>query len=369
MNPQVLIFAPTDDAHVAAVGWALEDMGLQPRVAPSVRAGDGTKVSVHVDADQLRIDSTDFQAENGQIRSVWYRRPQHPEAGPCMEADRGFIEGQWRHFQDNVKYLGDGLIDAMWVNDPMSSIRAENKLVQLRVARELGLRFPDTVVSNDADELRRMIAKWPRVVYKTFYPHNWKSESSGSIYSMSVKLLDRDSVLPGDASIEMCPGIFQQYIDKAYDVRTTIIGDRYFSVRMRKQSGPAYVDWRGHMMDEDILIEPCTLPAAIEEKLRALMKRLGLIYGCVDLVVDKDGEAYFLEVNQAGQFLFLEEAVPDLPLLQAITALLATGRRDYAMEDGTRYNFADWLGTDHYQQIVQMQLKHVMSDEYRALES
>lgn len=367
MNSRVLIFAPQDDAHATAVNWALRQSGIDVAFAPSVRADKDTRVAIWAGEEGLRMDGSMCPIDRN-LRAVWYRRPRSPEAGACHEADRAFIVGQWQRFQNNFFGLAENLLDALWINRPEMAERAENKLVQMHAARQVGLSLPDTVISNDAKDVQAMLQRWPRVVFKTFYPYNWKSASTGSMYSMSVKLLDAASALP-EESIAVCPGIFQRYIEKAYDVRVTVIGDRYFSVRMRNGDGSAYVDWRKHMMDEDLFIEECALPAGVEEKLRALMKRLGLVFGCIDLVVDPAGNTYFLEVNQAGQFLFLEEALPSMPLLAAMTAMLGTGRSDYGLNEGKRWRFEDYMRTDDYQEMVQKQLRLVMSAESRAVEA
>jgi glutathione synthase/RimK-type ligase-like ATP-grasp enzyme len=367
MTPQVLIFASQDDAHATAVGWALRQGGADVVLAPSVRTDEETRMAVWVGDGGFTINGTMCSQERN-LRSVWYRRPKSPEAGTCHEADRGFIAGQWLRLQNNVFGLAENLLDALWVNNPDMATRAENKLVQMHAARQVGLDLPDTLISNDVHDVRVMLQRWPHVVFKTFYPYNWKSASTGNMYNIGVKLLDASSELP-EKSIAMCPGIFQRYIEKAYDVRVTVIGDRYFSVRMQRSDGTAYVDWRKHMMDEDLFIEEWPLPAHMENKLRALMHKLGLAYGCIDLVVDPDGGIYFLEVNQAGQFLFVEEALPSMPLLAAMTAMLGTGRRDYALSGSESPRFVDYMRTDDYQAMVERQIHLLASTESRAVEA
>ena len=64
------------------------------------------------------------------------------------------------------------------------------------------------------------------------------------------------------------------------------------------------------------------LPVDISEKLRALMQRLGLVYGAIDVRRTPGGEYFFFEVNTAGEFLFVEERT-NLPISKAIAAWLA----------------------------------------------
>ena len=57
--------------------------------------------------------------------------------------------------------------------------------------------------------------------------------------------------------------------------------------------------------------------------LSRLMARLGLLYGAADLRETSDGRVFFLEINPAGQWLFIEERTHQ-PITAAVAQLLAT---------------------------------------------
>ncbi len=147
----------------------------------------------------------------------------------------------------------------------------------------------------------------------------------------------------------MCPGIYQPYVDKVCDLRVTVIGERFFAARIHRRDGDAFVDWRPHSMDDTLVAEICDLPSAYEEKLRRLMRELGLVYGCIDLAQDRQGELHFFEVNQTGQYLFVEEWLPQLPLLRSLCAMLAQGRTDYSLDTSADVSFAKFRQHDSYQ--------------------
>jgi hypothetical protein len=50
------------------------------------------------------------------------------------------------------------------------------------------------------------------------------------------------------------------------------------------------------------LVGAHALDRELESRLLRLHKRLGLFYGAYDLIVDQEGNYYFLEVNPAGQW-------------------------------------------------------------------
>ena len=349
MDAPVIILSSAHDPHASAVAWALHSNNTPYRLSPSIRTDDHIRFSIRMGeaGQRVEIDGHD----STKVRSVWHRRPTLPEAGNCLEADRRFIEGQWKYLQKNLFDLSDSLLDALWVNRPRAADFAESKLAQLQAAGAAGLKVPDTIIGNHALDIAMLIKRWNRIVFKTFYPQSWQSDSSGRTYKMSAVPLDSKSELPEQA-IAMSPGIYQRYIDKVFDVRVTVIGCQLFAVKMRKASGEAYFDWRPHSYDDDMRTELFPVSAVLEAKLRDLMARLGIVFGCIDLVVDRNDEVYFLEVNQAGQFLFVEESLPELRVLRAMTAMLSAGRVDYSIADCVEVTFSDYLRSDDYQQIA-----------------
>jgi hypothetical protein len=72
------------------------------------------------------------------------------------------------------------------------------------------------------------------------------------------------------------------------------------------------LDWRH--ASTDVRVEATTLPRDVDHACRLLMKELGIVFGCFDFIVTPEGDYIFLEVNEMGQFLWIEEVNPDLLL-------------------------------------------------------
>jgi glutathione synthase/RimK-type ligase-like ATP-grasp enzyme len=127
-----------------------------------------------------------------------------------------------------------------------------------------------------------------------------------------------DPLEPMDrTAVSLAPVIYQREVRKAYDVRATVIGDRVFAAAIHSQDhGGTEVDWRSGTR-LDLRHEAIELPAAIARKCLALTKQLDLRYGAIDLVADKDGRFWFLEINPNGQWAWIERRT-GLPLATAI---------------------------------------------------
>jgi hypothetical protein len=326
----LILSSLSHDVHAAAVAWGLEQIGLEPIWMRSPADANVAPISLHTDG-QTTWRASGWLDEDS-IGAVWFRRARNPETFPRADArDAPFLATEWARFLRNVYALADDLSGRLWVNRPSAAAAAENKLVQLRAARRCGLRFPPTLVSHDPRAIRRFVESHGRAIYKTFMPHTWKDAATGRMFGTFVRILE-PGMLADDESLAICPGIYQAYVDKRHDLRVVAIGDRFFTVSLGSSAGETPVDWRALANMPELRAEPAALPDACGRRLQAMMRELGIVFGCIDLAVDADGDVHFLEVNQAGQFLFVEELVESMPLLRAMCAMLGEGRTDYSLD-------------------------------------
>jgi glutathione synthase/RimK-type ligase-like ATP-grasp enzyme len=103
-------------------------------------------------------------------------------------------------------------------------------------------------------------------------------------------------------SVKYAPITFQEYIDNALDLRITVIGEEVFAGVAKSKESYEF-DWRTHM--ENIKWSTFNLPDDIKILLIKYVKELGLEYRAIDMKLRND-EYYFLEINPAGQYLFIE---------------------------------------------------------------
>ncbi|NII11793.1 hypothetical protein [Oleiagrimonas sp. C23AA] len=347
MTQPVIFFSEKFDPHASALEWVLRKSDV-PTIVSADIMNIYPRLSIEVDSSHQLLRAGKKHTKELDARSIWFRRPQRPNLVNGYEPDREFMEKQWSIFQKNIFDLSCKISPALWVNRPSSAAKAESKLVQLHAARELAIPFPETLVSNHSEDVASMIKSYGRVVHKVFHPHTWQTKKGDKCRSASVSILDEHSDLP-DASIAMCPGIFQRYIVKSKDIRVTVIGKRMFAVAISRAVGDPHVDPREHMNDSDVIMDLIDLPLVWENRIKCLMNRLGLIFGCVDLVVDRSGRIYFLEVNQAGQFLFIEDRLKRVPLLRSMAALLISGRVDYELDVCRNLSLSDYDSSGEYQ--------------------
>ena len=133
------------------------------------------------------------------------------------------------------------------------------------------------------------------------------------IYTNPVASAD----LTDDAELAASPVIWQRRIFPAYDLRVTVVGYEIFAARISVMDrAEAEVDWRA-VENKRTQLELCKVPAEVADLCFRLLGSLDLGFGALDFIIDPDGCYYFLEINPAGQWGWIEKAL-GTPITDAI---------------------------------------------------
>jgi glutathione synthase/RimK-type ligase-like ATP-grasp enzyme len=260
------------------------------------------------------------------VTCVWFRRhrlPRMPDELDAAHAEYCLRESEW-FIRGAVYSLGLASPGVEWMSHPANVQAAESKIYQLSVARSLGFLIPDTLVSNDSEEVRKffdeqggeVVAKPLRLGYIDY------GERQTGIFTNRVAAGDLEDGL----AIRLAPVIYQRLIPKLSDIRVTVVGRQLFAVAIDSQSDPAAsVDWR-RTENEELPHSVHPLPPRLEELCLAYVSTLGLNYGAIDLVLTPEGEYVFLEINPNGQWVWMEERL-GLPISDAIASWLVQHSR------------------------------------------
>ena len=325
-DPNILILTELGDTHAYAVAEALDRKGVRatlwhtadfPTVAEETILFEGGQRRVAVRGPLMELSDLGFD-------TVWYRRPCYVLNDRCLHpADREFADIECGIFRRSLfNLIAPG---AFWVNDPDAATRAGRKPVQQSVAMDVGLATPATLFTNDPREIREFISRHGgRIVYKTFRAVSWRDEKT--YWAPYTACLTEDSLV-SEPLLRAVPGIYQELVPKDHELRITVIGHHVFGAKvLSQQTESGRLDWRRSY--HELQIEPCDIPESLADRCREVLARLGLVFGCFDFVVTPEGDFVFLEVNESGQFLFVE-SYSGLPLLDAFAELLAQGRPDF----------------------------------------
>jgi hypothetical protein len=266
---------------------------LLPRIALSYSQGEPS----------MRIDGRWYRAES--VSDIWYRRPEKikddrfdnsPESRYTLAEWTEFIECFFAHVPKE-----------RWVNHPSFNTLASRKLEQLTTAVKLGFAIPATMVTQEPDELRTFFKMHQgRVIVKPLssgYIERTGEEKDSLIYTNLVNKYHLDDL----SDLFLCPTLFQQFIQKQFDVRITVMDGDVHAVKLKASEGTGEqrCDIRRNNMS-DVVYEAISLPAIIDTGIRKLVAHYKLRFAAIDMAVATTGEWYFFEVNPNGQWAWLD---------------------------------------------------------------
>ena len=232
------------------------------------------------------------------IGSVWYRTYRASGFPAGLNSDQREFAGQEAEMALEALPL---VAKWQWINDPRHHRQATRKPAQLFTARRLGFAIPQTIISNDPGKIRAFCDRGgSEIIYKALSQSTnlepGKAIFTGAVTSQALSSLDL---------IRHTPGIFQELIPKAYEVRLTVVADTIFAVKIFSQENEqTRIDWR--VAPYELKYEPTDLPQDIRYLVAAFMAEFNLVYSCLDFIVTPEGEYVFLESNPGGQYLWIE---------------------------------------------------------------
>jgi glutathione synthase/RimK-type ligase-like ATP-grasp enzyme len=267
-----------------------------------------------IDSVTLLIEQSNmrFSLSEPNLKAIYFRAPIYLRDiyQPDISEETQLYRTQWAAFIRNLAIFENPL----WINNPIATFKAENKLLQLKYAKNAGFQLPRTLVTNRCLE-------------------NIKSDSDYIIKSIDTAVLrieDKEAfvysnVVKGNelelAELSIAPVIIQDYLRPKTDIRVTVIGDSIFPVKILLNGSGVEGDWR--RIKEGVQFIECTLPEEVSQACVNLVHSLGLTFGAVDLI-ESDDRIYFLEINPTGEWGWLVHAA-GIPLHETLCNLLELG--------------------------------------------
>lgn len=308
----ILITSHEQDDHAIAVRHELDHLGHPVTILDTSLFPIDALLNSRFSGSASDIS---FQNGSGPIDlsecgAIWWRRPRQYSLAPNLDPD----VFEWTYQECHEALMGSlAAVQSTWVNDPQLCNKAAHKPYQLALARRLGIPFPETLMTNDPARARDFIAaNGPGMtVFKTFVatPEHWRE--TRVVGETEMQQLD---------SLRHAPTIFQRRVhDAVSDLRITVIGDEIFATEIGKLPGLYAHDYRLHM--DKLNFRAVELDEEWQANIRRLMSALGLVYGAIDLMRRADGTMEFLEINPAGEWMFVSEQTGQ-PITRAMANLL-----------------------------------------------
>lgn len=228
--------------------------------------------------------------------SVWFRRTKLPELD-LPPARRSYILFETDSLLKNLF----ATVSAKWLSEPHYVYEAENKLMQLKVAGDIGFTIPETLVTQSKTELRSFYARHNGDLIVKPLAQTRVIEDDNPSFIFTNQLAS--DVFARLDDLDLSPCIFQKNIPKDYELRVTVVGTKIFAAKVNSQDHrTTRIDWRR----EQLQFEPVELPSGISDMCVTLLQKLRIGFGAIDMIKTPSGDYVFLEINPNGQWVWIE---------------------------------------------------------------
>jgi len=239
------------------------------------------------------------------ISHIWYRRPERLKDARFSDTPEGsFIINEW---SEAIEGFLSHVPRAKWINHPSANVAASNKLEQLSCASKLGMRIPDTLMTQDEFEAKAFFERHNGNVIAKPMSNGYIERSSGEDSLIYTSRVQSQYLQNGRDDLVQCPTLFQECILKLSDVRITLTDGDIHAVELHAadSDGQQRCDIRRNNM-ADVEYTHTTLPPPISDFVSRLANRYELRFAAIDMAIDVDGNWVFFEVNPNGQWAWLD---------------------------------------------------------------
>lgn len=265
--------------------------------------------------------------KGSEIKSVWERRPE--KASECNIENQEIRSVCLNEATGFLQYLQHFFYDKFWLGHPLYDRLSDSKTLQIKTANEIGLKTPDTIISNDYEMSKSFFETHTELAQKHIEISSFNYEGTDEYSVFWTKKIQSSFLLnfPKE-NFELTFNNIQEYIPKKFELRVTVVVDRIFTCKLETQhleEDKGKIDFR-QGYDFDLKYEVYELPTSIGTKCIEYLKRMNLNFGCFDFLVTEKDEYIFLECNSNGQWLWVEMQT-GLPISKAIGDYLIKGSR------------------------------------------
>ncbi len=247
-----------------------------------------------------------FAIDLKKISGYWYRRGKlqfriqllgEQQMPGLMQQSNNFL---FKEFNTLSEFVYDYLHS---LSLSIGDIRQNqtNKLSNLRLAAAAGMLVPQSWILTQKQDVLTLLGLHHKLLTKPLTQGGLSFENEQLYFDGFSNLIGKDEVDKFHDSF--APTLFQQYIDKAYELRVFYFeGVCYASAIFSQLDERTKVDFRNYNDQRPNRTPPFLLPEHIREAICTFMERVGMKSGSLDVLVDTSGNYYFLEVNPIGQF-------------------------------------------------------------------
>ena len=297
----ILILGNSEEAHASHLKNALTEAGATVNYLDTSMFPSRLKISWQPDSQVGNITLPGgIKLDFTEIKSIFWRQIAGVDIPDLKDAYQQRIA-----INDSMSALRSLLkaCPARWINSWEAYEFHKEKPLQLRAVKQIGVNIPDTLISNDPQQVNEFAQAHDQVIFKPVY---------GGAHTQFVT---ERHLAPQRLSrvLAISPVTIQEYIPGT-NIRSYVIADSVYSAEILSHS----LDFRE---DNKAELIPLELPESVQQQCLAITKALKLEWTAIDWRLKPTGEYIFLEANPSPMFIYFEEQT-GFPLTGQLIRLL-----------------------------------------------
>ncbi len=308
----ILIISNEHDIHLTPVIERLQTWGISVFRLNTENLFSKYKIHITYKKDQIvgsiiNIVSGDV-IKIEEIKTIWERRPMEP-MNTYSPIDEKFMETIRVEQTSFYRQFRHSLMHCNWIGNPLTDLKAASKILQKSIAQKVGFSIPKSIFTNNFEELKLFIKDTCDYTVKPMKADSIQLDEDNQMVFYARKATFSQLENISAIGFQNSPNYIQEYIEKKYEIRLTLIGDKAFVAKIDSKpmlTGQGKEDWR-EGYDYGIKFTEMDVDSILVDKCKAFLNELELNFGCFDFVVDENDNIFFLECNSNGQWLWIEE--------------------------------------------------------------
>ena len=180
---------------------------------------------------QMQIQDTTIDQNN--LGAIYFRRPRPPSlTGISDPAILAWTQNEFRSAWGGILMQ---IPADRWMDFPLRVSRAGYKIDQLETAKALGFQIPKSLLTSEPKRAFDFCEEcsW-RVVAKPIGHGEVRSSAEDVSHILYTNALKKEKFSAFDM-VANCPVLFQELIQKRYDIRVTVVGEQCTAIILHSQ--------------------------------------------------------------------------------------------------------------------------------------
>ncbi len=300
----VLILTHEDDPHSKSVCNYFDKQGINYFEVLTDRLIEDYNLTFNLSNGIFHLSDSERQIEINEDWNIWNRRVMDPTMPSKIHKElEDIVYTETERTWQGMLFSHRGKV----INRPQANFNANNKVDQLLFTSNYGngIKVPETILTNNPTDFKKFYSELSKISFKLLRAPIVKTSVKDE-YLTCYNNVVTDKHIKRAELIKNNPSMFQEYIEKKYEIRITALEDKVVGIKIDSQNSDlSIVDFRRYDFD-NVSYEKIDLPKNVENFCLDMLKHYDLSFGEFDFIKNKKDEYVFLEINPNGQWLWLE---------------------------------------------------------------